>query len=52
MSPELMASYGKRTTPRMVQLDSLARCYTEAGIRRLGGYATDPKSEPMVAIRA
>lgn len=47
-----MASQGKGTPPRVVDLESLARGYTEAGIKRLGGYAMSPKSKPPVAIKA
>jgi hypothetical protein len=47
-----MPSQGKGTPPKKIDLESLARGYTELSIRRLGGYISDPKSEPMVAIRA
>jgi hypothetical protein len=47
-----MPSTGKKTVPKVIDLESLARGYTEVGIRRLGGYITDPKTEPMVCIRA
>lgn len=45
-------SHGKQTKARLVNLESLARSYTEVSIKRLGGYATSPNSQPMVAIRA
>jgi hypothetical protein len=43
---------GKANPPRIIDLEGLARGYTEASIRRLGGYATSPKTQPMVAIKA
>ena len=45
-------SVGKKTSPRKVDLGSLARGYTEACIRRLGGFVVSPKVEPALAIRA
>jgi hypothetical protein len=47
-----MASQGKGTPAKKLDLESLARGYTETSIRRLGGFITDPKTEPMVCIRA
>jgi hypothetical protein len=46
------ASVGKETAAKLVQLDSLARGYTEVSIKRLGGYITCPKEDPWVVLRA
>jgi hypothetical protein len=45
-------SRGKQTPPRKIDLESLARSYTEEGIRRLGGYVVSPQTKPEVAIEA
>ena len=45
-------SVGKGTAPRKIDLESLARGYTEASIRRLGGYAVGKDTAPAIAIEA
>jgi hypothetical protein len=47
-----MPSRGKETPARIVDLESLARGYTEISIKRLGGFITAPNVEPVIAIRA
>jgi hypothetical protein len=45
-------SIGKETPARPVDLDSLCRAYTEQNIARLGGFASNPSTEPSITIRA
>jgi hypothetical protein len=47
-----MPSQGKGTAPKVIDLDSLARSYTELGVRRLGGIIASPKTDPAVCIKA
>lgn len=47
-----MPSYGSKTTPKVIDLESLARGYTEVGIRRLGGFITAKETDPAICIRA
>ena len=45
-------SIGKETAPRQVDLEGLARGYTEANIRTLGGYASNELVEAGIRIEA
>jgi hypothetical protein len=47
-----MPSQGKGTAPKVIDLESLARGYTEIGIRRLGGFITAKETDPAICIRA
>jgi hypothetical protein len=47
-----MPSRGKQTPARIVDLESLARGYTEISIKRLGGFITAPNVDHVIAIRA
>jgi hypothetical protein len=47
-----MPSEGKKTGPREVNLESLARGHTEICIKRLAGFCVSPQVEPTVSIRA
>ena len=43
---------GKQTPPKKINLESLARGYTEQCIKRLGGYATSQKTPDAIRIDA
>jgi hypothetical protein len=45
-------SKGKRTSPKKVDLESLARSYTVVGIQRLGGYLTAKKELDALGLEA
>jgi hypothetical protein len=45
-------STGKSTSPKVIDLESLCRGFTEQNVRRLGGYACSPEVPDAIAIEA